>query len=151
MTPNAHHLPLSPPAFPSGIPGGISEAPLPDDAVTPPDARVVRDGPVRIPDDFELVMLPREDGADDEAIRVTGIGAEDAVAGSGEAILNPYLERVVTELEALVGALRRKGEAGLRMEPGMTRFETTLRGYCVGYLAALDDSALEATHQHDFD
>jgi hypothetical protein len=35
----------------------------------------------------------------------------------------------------LAEALRRRGESGLRATPEMTRFEATLRSYCVGYLA----------------
>ena len=45
----------------------------------------------------------------------------------------------VVELSAAVGklaeGLRTLGEAGLRARPEMSRFETTLREYCVGYLA----------------
>lgn len=159
------HLP--PPAFPSGMSGdsdgsGLDDAlispdapierrPTLDDAFISPDAPIVREGPIHAPDDFESVMHAAEGEDAAEGVVVTGIGAEHAAAGHDEAYMDPYLERVVTELEALVGALRRKGEAGLRTEPEMTRFESTLRGYCVGYLAALKDQALEAEMDHEFD
>jgi len=173
MSPSEHDDRLPPPAFPSGIararpaspteeaerskgegmPEGavispeapLERAPRLDDAFIPPDAPVVRDGPVHPPEDYETVMH-RE--GDDEVV-VTGIGSESSVPEGDEVPLDPYLERVVTELEALVEALRRKGEAGLRTEPEMSRFETTLRGYCMGYLAALQDAAPEA--ESDFD
>jgi len=157
---------LQPPAFPSGMSGDdagsdlgdalispdapIERQPRLDDAFISPDAPIVREGPVQTPDDFERVMH-RDEEDDAEPVVVTGIGAEHAAAGHDEPMMDPYLERVVIELEALVGALRRKGEAGLRTEPDMTRFESTLRGYCVGYLAALKDSALEAEQDHEFD
>jgi hypothetical protein len=35
----------------------------------------------------------------------------------------------------LAESLNRKGEAGLRANLEMSRFEATLRSYCVGYLA----------------
>jgi len=45
----------------------------------------------------------------------------------------------VIELIGAVGrlaeALKRKGEAGLKAQPHMSRFEATLRAYCLGYLA----------------
>ncbi|MDT8368360.1 MAG: hypothetical protein RQ745_04085 [Longimicrobiales bacterium] len=150
---------LPPPAFPSGL--EIVEEPLPEDAIISPDAPgewrprlhdalilpdepVVRAEPVRTPDDFEQVMhRPREArGTDDETIRVTGIGASRPPVEDG-AVLDPGIERLVTELQTLVNTLRRKGEAGLRSDPEMTRFEVTLRGYCTGYLAALRDRAVE--------
>jgi len=160
MTPDDHDDQLPPPAFPSGMGGGdagtlpdgalispdapIERQPKLDDAFISPDAPVVRDGPVHTPDDFERVMHREDSGEDGGEVVVTGIGSSHAAAGHDEALMDPYLERLVTELETLTNALRRKGEAGLRTEPEMTRFESTLRGYCVGYLAALKDSALEA-------
>jgi hypothetical protein len=42
---------------------------------------------------------------------------------------------VVEAVRKLAEALGRKGEAGLRTTPSMSRFEATLRAYCVGYLA----------------
>jgi hypothetical protein len=67
---------------------------------------------------------------------VTGIGsnahmdkAELAAAG------DPYVMELIDAVGKLAQALRRKGEAGLRSAPEMSRFDATLRAYCVGYLA----------------
>jgi hypothetical protein len=48
---------------------------------------------------------------------------------------DPYVMEAMEALEKLAEALRRRGEAGLRWSPEMSRFEATLRAYCVGYLA----------------
>ena len=55
----------------------------------------------------------------------------DEVASRGD----PHVMEVITAVGKLGEALRRKGEAGLRASPEMSRFEATLRSYCVGYLA----------------
>jgi hypothetical protein len=72
-------------------------------------------------------------------------GEEGVVTGMGS---DPHMDPAelvtggdphVIELMGIVGrlaeALKRQGEAGLRAAPHMTRFEATLRSYCVGYLA----------------
>ncbi len=67
---------------------------------------------------------------------VTGMGmddhmdAEDLASGG-----DPYVIDLVQKVGKLAEALRAKGEAGLRFSPDMDQFESTLRGYCVGYLA----------------
>jgi len=48
---------------------------------------------------------------------------------------DPYVMDLVQKVGKLAEALRTRGEAGLRTAPEMDRFESTLRGYCVGYLA----------------
>jgi hypothetical protein len=48
---------------------------------------------------------------------------------------DPHVMEVVEAVRKLADALKRKGEAGLRAAPGMSRFEATLRAYCIGYLA----------------
>lgn len=48
---------------------------------------------------------------------------------------DPHVIELMTAVAKLAEAVRRKGEAGLRSAPDMTRFEATLRAYCVGYLA----------------
>ena len=79
------------------------------------------------------------------------IDAHAAAVGEGEVVgmnMDPHLEpeesvsggdpHVIELMEAvakLAQAVRQKGEAGLRATPEMTRFESTLRAYCVGYLA----------------
>ena len=67
---------------------------------------------------------------------VTGMGMDDHtdaedVASGGD----PYVIDLVQKVGKLAEALRAKGEVGLRSSPDMDRFESTLRGYCVGYLA----------------
>ncbi|HUF77011.1 MAG TPA: hypothetical protein VMM35_12075 [Longimicrobiales bacterium] len=85
----------------------------------------------------EEPLPPRRDASqpDEEGV-VTGMGfdahvqpAELASAG------DPYVMEVSHAVRKLADALKRKGEAGLRASPGMSRFEATLRAYCVGYIA----------------
>jgi hypothetical protein len=118
-----------------------------DGAIISPDDPIVRKGPVELPKDFERVMHRREDDDGDDEVVVTGIGTDRRPAGPHGVPMDPYLERVVRDLAVLAVGLRRRGEAALHVEPDMTRFETTLRGYCVGYLAALRDSG--ALNDHD--
>ncbi|MDZ7779714.1 MAG: hypothetical protein U5R14_07215 [Gemmatimonadota bacterium] len=67
---------------------------------------------------------------------VTGIGddphlqAEELASGG-----DPYVIELSNAVSKLAEALRHRGEAGLKATPDMTRFEATLRAYCVGYLA----------------
>jgi len=63
-------------------------------------------------------------GDDPHLPPATALGASD-----------PYVAELLDAVEKLAEALRRKGEAGLHAAPGMSRFEATLRAYCVGYLA----------------
>ncbi|MCG6988340.1 MAG: hypothetical protein LJF06_09185 [Gemmatimonadetes bacterium] len=67
---------------------------------------------------------------------VTGIGSDEhldpvemSVAG------DPHLSELLDAVRKLASALEHRGESGLRVAPGMTRFELQLRAYCVGYLA----------------
>lgn len=97
-----------------------------DAFISPDDPLPSRDrsGPRVAPDDAE------EEGV------VTGMG-DDAhmdpteIAAAGD----PHVMRLTEKIGKLAEALRQKGEAGLRTSPGMDRFDATLRGYCVGYLA----------------
>ncbi len=82
---------------------------------------------------------------DSEGGVVTGMGddehvAPDELAAGGD----PYVMDLVQKVGKLAEALKSQGEAGLRSSPDMDKFETTLRGYCVGYLAGRrveDDSS----------
>lgn len=67
---------------------------------------------------------------------VTGMG-DDAHLDPEELAMgfDPHVLEVVDMVGKLAEALKRKGEAGLRTTPEMSRFEATLRSYCVGYLA----------------
>lgn len=55
---------------------------------------------------------------------------EESVSGG-----DPHVTELMQAVAKLAEEVRRKGEAGLRATPEMSRFEATLRAYCVGYLA----------------
>lgn len=110
------------------------------DAIISPDAPVVRTHTPSPPPDFEEVMT-RQPGAGlglGEVV-VTGIGSDPHLD------LDPYvrkwgdedLARVIAAVSYLARQLEERGEAGLRTSAGMSRFEATLRAYCVGYLGGL--------------
>ena len=154
---------LPPPAFPPGSrsthrrsvqlnePGG-EEAGVPDEAFISPDEPIVRTGTRMAsdafisPDDPIAHRAPIDTGDEvmsfDEGT-VTGIG-DDAHLGREELALTRYSDEHVAEIVRRVGrladALRDRGEAGLKTTPDMSRFEATLRAYCVGYLAAQRDA-----------
>ncbi len=137
---------LPPPAFPPGsatrkAPVSIERVSSLDDAFISPDAPIVRDGAPRAPDDFERIMGT----GDEDEVQVTGIGDDthlDVTGGAGAPRpSDPWVAHLLEALEALTGSVRQKGEAGLRTSPSMSRFEATLRGYCVGYLAGLREDA----------
>jgi hypothetical protein len=118
---------LPPPAFPPGIaPGQRAAAPEheADLALIEPDEPL----PTRYP-------LPDGEGQAEEGI-ATGIGDDahlDPSAWAAET--DPYLGDLTAAVSKLAEALKRRGEAGLHAAPSMSRFEATLRAYCVGYLA----------------
>ncbi len=138
---------LPPPAFPPGTrkhvhrnstspkKGAAADADpfiSPDEPIPPRSDAVA--GAFISPDD---PIPARAQGGEPEAEGVvTGIGfdahldPEELVTGG-----DPYVLEVVDAVRKLADALKRKGEAGLRALPGMSRFEATLRSYCVGYLA----------------
>jgi hypothetical protein len=78
---------------------------------------------------------------------VTGIGSDphmdpEELATGGD----PHVLEVVQAVGRLAEALKRRGEAGLRTTMDMSRFDATLRAYCVGYIAgrrAEDDAQLD--------
>jgi hypothetical protein len=55
---------------------------------------------------------------------------EEIVSGG-----DPHVMEVMTAVSKLAESLHHHGEAGLRASHEMSRFEATLRSYCVGYLA----------------
>jgi len=113
---------------------------VPEDAFFSPDQPVVRQAPPTKPEDFEAVMKGLA-ADDDNDVVVTGMGLDSHMRGGGEkAIEDPHVERLYVSLRALTKGVRERGEAGLRTSPEMSRFEATLRGYCVGYLAGLRES-----------
>ncbi|MDA0330228.1 MAG: hypothetical protein O2958_14635 [Gemmatimonadetes bacterium] len=55
----------------------------------------------------------------------------DEVASGGD----PHVLEVMRAVAKLAESLKRRGEAAFRSAPEMSRFEATLRAYCVGYVA----------------
>ena len=112
-----------------------------DDAFIDPDAPIVRTAPPTKPDDYEAVLGADHARAMDLGeVVVTGMGDDAhlrAEMGVGEVPQDPFVADLLAKLDRLANAIRSRGEAGLRATPEMTRFEVTLRGYCVGYLAGL--------------
>lgn len=108
-------LPIPPPVFPPG--SGHRPVPAPD-----------RDPASEGPGLLETAL---------GEVTVTGMGNDPHVR------VDPALKRFqdphVAELAAALGRLDRqlneRGEAALKVGPEMSRFEATLRAYCVGYLA----------------
>jgi len=143
---------LPPPAFPPGArrPAVVRvEAPaddlsaaliLPDDPIpertgsVPDDAFVSPDEPIRRRS--PRAASPLEFEVDPDEVVVTGIG-DDAHLDADElaAGFDPHVLEVVDAVGKLAEALKRKGEAGLKATPEMSRFEAQLRSYVVGYLA----------------
>jgi hypothetical protein len=104
----------------------------PDDPLPP--RRETSSSALVSPED-PLPLRPSELEEEEEGV-VTGMGfdphldPEELVTGG-----DPHVLEIVDAVRKLDDALKRKGEAGLRATPGMSRFEATLRAYCVGYLA----------------
>ena len=111
-----------------------SEARL-DDAFIDPDEPIVRTHPPEKPEDFEEVVKG-SGGEGEEEVVVTGIGDDTHLEDFKkiEKYGDPHVVELVEKVSYLADQLRHKGEAGLRTEPGMTRFEASLRAYCTGYL-----------------
>lgn len=80
---------------------------------------------------------PFPDRDDDvEPGTATGIGDDEHLTpGELAAGGDPHVAALTNAVMKLAEALRRRGEAGLHASPDMSRFEATLRAYCVGYLA----------------
>lgn len=95
------------------------------------------DRAVQGPEEATFVPLPGlDEGSDEEEGVVTGMGSDphmepEELSSGGD----PYVIEVAKAVGKLAEALRRKGEAGLRTTMDMSRFEATLRAYCVGYIA----------------
>jgi hypothetical protein len=134
----------------------VSTGGTPEDAfISPDDPMPARsdavDGAFISPDDpmpkrqpdavFDAFISPddpmpeRSEDEEEEGV-VTGMSSdphmdpEELVTGG-----DPHVIELMGAVGRLAEALKRKGEAGLRSLPQMTRFEATLRSYCVGYLA----------------
>jgi hypothetical protein len=150
--PDSHDPPLPPPVFPPGSARDAGtpthdardpteeegEGAIPEDAIHDPDDPVLRVEPPTVPPDFEAVMsgvgsLERRMGE----VSVTGMGNDPHLRPDPS--LEPCVDEHVAELSAALERLRRglasRGEAALKVDPDMSRFDATLRAYCVGYLA----------------
>src|SRR5690606_12902049 len=137
---------LPPPAFPptSGgrrDPGAESERAEASRA-RPEDGPGARGEEPAAPGDLALIE-PDEPLPDRPEREGTGVASGIGAAGMSDVRdhplrLDPALEDLVAAVGGLAEGLRRRGRAGLHVEPGMSRFEATLRAYCVGYLAGRD-------------
>ena len=158
MSENNKESRLPPPAFPPGVrkhvhrssrgTGAKRSESAADAFISPDDPMPQRGDPIGgafiSPDDpMPQRKLPVLDGFShltpidsDEEGQVVGMDLsphlEEAEAVSGG---DPHVLEVMDAVAKLTAALRRRGEAGLRSTPGMSRFEATLRAYCVGHLA----------------
>lgn len=155
---------LPPPAFPPGArrreirrgPGDAREElgdayispdePMPPRRTPPGDAFISPDEPPPAPSDItkEAFIFPEaseartstSDAPETDEVEVTGMGSDahmspqELVAGG-----DPYVMELMEQVAKLAESLKRRGEAGLHASPEMSRFEATLRAYCVGYLA----------------
>ena len=144
MTEDRNPSRLPPPAFPSRArrgedAGAAQEADSRGAGATsgsddeafyyPADGRPAADDVTFIsPDD------PGSESSEEEGT-VTGIGDDNHLAPDGPGSRDPHLAELTTAVAKLAEALRRRGEAGLHASPEMSRFEATMRAYCVGYLA----------------
>lgn len=118
---------------------------VPDDAFISPDEPITRGGRSQdgfiSPDEPLPRRTPRaatavEEDFDPDEVVVTGIGDDPHLSPDELALgFDPHVHELVEKVGKLAEALKRKGEAGLKSTPGMSRFEATLRSYCVGYLA----------------
>lgn len=113
-----------------------------DEAFISPDEPIVRTGPPTKPADFEEVVggrRSRDEEMEEGEVLVTGMGNDPHLDDEGMQAVERYGDRHVADLVLMVGeladSLRQRGESALRSRPGMSRFEATLRAYCVGYLA----------------
>ena len=160
MSENTNESRLPPPAFPPGMrrrghtnlrdteaadDTGGSDATLiaPDDPM--PERPDTMGGALISPDEpiperkIELLEEFQHplDGIDpDEEGQVVGMD-HDPHLEPGEIISggDPHVLEVMESVEKLAYALQHRGEAGLRATLAMSRFDATLRSYCVGYLA----------------
>lgn len=95
--------------------------------ISPDDPLPVRGARVRETEEF-----------DPDEVVVTGMGDDPHLGPERFSPADdPDLAALAGQVQSLAEALQTHGEAGLREYPGMSRFEATLRAYCVGYLQAL--------------
>ncbi len=146
---------LPPPAFPPGSrklhvkpqeaetpSGSMDDAfispdePMPERSDFPEDAFISPDAPIERVTRETATAFEDDEAFDADDIVVTGMG-HDAHLDPEELAMagDPHVMEVSAVVSKLAADLKQKGEAGLRASPDMGKFESTLRGYCVGYLA----------------
>ena len=132
---------LPPPAFPPGSrrrPSGSSSGDFDESGEPDPVAYISPDEPIpeRKTDLLEQFQSVTDGIEPDEQGEVVGMDLDsniepDEVISGGD----PHVIELIGAISTLNDALHRKGEGGLRSHSEMSRFEATLRSYCVGYLA----------------
>jgi len=159
MSENSDESRLPPPAFPpgtrrrsygssnsdSGASGGpdggvyISpDDPIPVRTETMSGAFIQPDEPIperkiELMDEFQSVTDGIEPDEEGEVVGMdldSNIEPDEMMSGG-----DPHVIELIGAISTLNDALHRKGEGGLRSHSEMSRFEATLRSYCVGYLA----------------
>lgn len=161
MSENTNDNRLPPPAFPPGSRRHPihrnSGAPPSEDGVGAPsdDAYISPDEPLpERPDPMKQAFISPDEPLPERKIELTDAFLDARAAASvedGEVVgmdLDPHLrpseavskgdphvEELMTAIAKLAESVRQRGEAGLRASPEMSRFEATLRAYCVGFLA----------------
>ena len=162
MSENTNENRLPPPAFPPGhrrhVHRNTSSIPQSENPTAPvEDDGIIRPGdPVpQRRDPVEQAFISPDDPIPERKIELTPEFAEYAAPtpddGEGEVVGmdldahndpvelmtagDPHVMELVGAVGRLAEALKRRGEAGLRTLPEMSRFDATLRAYCVGFLA----------------
>ena len=160
MSDNPRDKRLPPPAFPPGQRRHVqrnSATPSGNHVEPDDEARYISpDDPIPVRrDPIEQAFISPDEPIPERRIELTPEFAEfarpTAADGEGEVVSmdldshadpievvsggDPHVMELVDAVAKLADALARRGEAGLRTKPGMTRFEHTLRAYCVGYIA----------------
>ena len=158
---------LPPPAFPPGERGTHSrrrlrtpaegnspaqsggreagDAGVPDEAFISPDEPIERTGSRIAADAFISPDAPLPDRGPEQGV-VTGIDDDphlDESDWTSPRFTDPHVAELVLQVGRLADALQGHGEAGLRTTADMSRFEATLRAYCVGYLVAQRETGTE--------
>lgn len=131
-----------PPARPPAV------VPLDDGLISPDEPMPARRDPIEqafiSPDDplpeRRLELAPdfaqHASPAPDEEGQVVGMDLDDDTHPiEVMTATDPHVAELTHVVTRLAEALRSKGEAGLRTHPDMSRFDASLRAYCVGYLA----------------
>lgn len=153
MSDNSDESRLPPPAFPPGTrrrsyasssgepdPGAYisPDDPIPGRRATMSGAFISPDEPIpdRLIEPMEELQAVTDGIELDEEGEVvgmdlaSGIKPDEVIAGG-----DPHVIELIRAISTLNDALHRKGEGGLRSDSETSRFEATLRSYCIGYLA----------------